>query len=259
MRPAVCIVAQGAKVVMLGRDVLEYDAAHVLVFAVDLPTSSQVIRASRKEPYLGFVLDLDPARVAELATRAFPRGIPKPTDARALYVGHSTDGIVDAATRLLDLMARPEDAELLGPVVIDEIVLRLLRTTIGPRVAQIGQPKSGVQRVGDAVCWIREHFAQPITVEEMAAAAQMSASSFHERFKAVTSLSPLQYQKVLRLHEARRLLLFQRMDVNEACHRVGYLSPSQFSREYARFFGSAPTKDIARVQAQGFTPKDSKQ
>lgn len=252
MRPAVCIVAQGAKVVMLGRDVLEYDPAHVLVFAVDLPMSSQVIRASRKEPYLGFILDLDPARVAELAARVYPRGIPKPSDARGLYVGHSTDGIVDAATRLLELMSHAEDAALLGPLVVDEIVIRLLRTAIGPRVAQIGQPKSGVQRVGDAVCWIRAHFAQPITVEEMAAAVHMSASSFHERFKAVTSLSPLQYQKVLRLHEARRLMLFQKMDANEACHRVGYLSPSQFSREYSRFFGSAPTRDIARVREEGF-------
>jgi AraC-like DNA-binding protein len=252
MRPAVCIVAQGAKVVMLGRDVLEYDPAHVLVFAVDLPMSSQVIRASRKEPYLGFILDLDPARVAELAARVYPGGIPKPSDARALYVGHSTDGIVDAATRLLELMSHAEDAALLGPLVVDEIVIRLLRTAIGPRVAQIGQPKSGVQRVGDAVCWIRAHFAQPVTVEEMAAAVHMSASSFHERFKAVTSLSPLQYQKVLRLHEARRLMLFQKMDANEACHRVGYLSPSQFSREYSRFFGSAPTRDIARVREEGF-------
>lgn len=257
MRPAVCIVAQGAKVVMMGRDVLEYDPAHVLVFAVDLPMSSQVIRASRKEPYLGFILDLDPARVAELATRAYPRGIPKPSEARGLYVGHSTDGIVDAATRLLDLMARPEDAALLGPLVVDEIVLRLLRTAIGPRVAQIGHPKSGVQRVGEAVCWIRAHFSQPVTVEEMAASVQMSASSFHERFKAVTSLSPLQYQKVLRLHEARRLMLFQRMDANEACHRVGYLSSSQFSREYSRFFGSAPTRDVARVREDGFVAKES--
>lgn len=257
MRPAVCIVAQGAKVVMLGRDVVEYDPAHVLVFAVDLPMSSQVIRASRKEPYLGFILDLDPARVAELATRVYPTGIPKPSDARALYVGHSTDGIVDAVTRLLDLMAHPQDAALLGPLVVDEIVIRLLRTAIGPRVAQIGQPKSGVQRVGEAVGWIRAHFAQPVTVEEMAAAVHMGASSFHERFKAVTSMSPLQYQKVVRLHEARRLMLFQRMDVNEACHRVGYLSPSQFSREYSRFFGNAPTRDVARAREEGFAQTTS--
>ena len=112
---------------------LEYDPAHVLVLAVDLPISSQVIRASRKEPYLGFILDLDPARVAELATRVYPRGVPKPSDARGLYVGHSTDGIVDAVTRLLDLMADPEDADMLGPLVVDEIVIRLLRTAIGPQ------------------------------------------------------------------------------------------------------------------------------
>src|SRR6185312_8991553 len=227
MRPAVCIAAQGAKVVMLGRDVVEYDPSHVLVLAVDLPVSSQVIRASRKEPYLGFVLDLDPARVAELAARVFPHGVRKASDVRGLYVGHSTDGLVDAVTRLLDLMADPEEAEMLGPLVIDEIVIRLLRTAVGPRVAQIGQPKSGVQGIGEAVCWIRAHFAQPITVEEMAASVHMSGSSFHERFKAVTSLSPLQYQKVLRLHEARRLMLFQKMDASDASHRVGYLSPSQ--------------------------------
>jgi len=252
MRPAVCIVAQGAKVVMVGRDVVEYDPAHVLVLAVDLPISSQVIRASRKEPYLGFILDLDPARVAEIATRVFPHGVRKPPDVRGLYIGHSTDGLVDAATRLLDLMADPEEAEMLGPLVVDEIVIRLLRTAVGPRVAQIGQPKSGVQRIGEAVCWIRAHFAQPVTVDEMAASVHMSASAFHERFKAVTSLSPLQYQKVLRLHEARRLMLFQRMDASDAGHRVGYLSASQFSREYARFFGNAPTRDLARVREEGF-------
>ena len=222
---------------------------------MDLPVASQVTRASRKDPYLGFVLDLDPARVAELAARVYPRGVPKTPDNRGLYVGRATDGIVDAVTRLLELMAQPEDANLLGPLVVDEILIRLLRTSIGPRVAQIGQPKSGVQRVAEAVSWIRAHFAQPVTVEEMAASVHMSASSFHQRFKAVTSMSPLQYQKVLRLHEARRLMLFQKMAANDACHRVGYLSPSQFSREYARFFGSAPTKDIARLREEGLAAR----
>jgi transcriptional regulator GlxA family with amidase domain len=105
------------------------------------------------------------------------------------------------------------------------------------------------------VSWIRAHFAQPVTVEEMAGAARMRASSFHQRFKAVTTMSPLQYQKALRLHEARRLMLFQKMEANEACHRVGYLSPSQFSREYARFFGNAPTKDVGRLREEGLTPR----
>jgi AraC-like DNA-binding protein len=250
--PALCVAAQGSKAIMLGRDVLEYDAAHLLVFAVDLPVSSQVIRASRKDPYLGFVLELDPPRVAGLAARVYPNGTPKTADLGGLYVGRSTDAIVDAVSRLLELMAHPEDANLLGPLVVDEILIRLLRTSIGKRVAQIGDPKSGVQRIADAVSWIRAHFAQPVTVEEMAASIHMSASSFHQRFKAITSMSPLQYQKVLRLHEARRLMLFQNMDATEACRRVGYVSPSQFSREYSRFFGNAPVKDIARLRDQGF-------
>ena len=202
--PALCVVAQGAKVVMLGSDVLEYDPARVLVFAVDLPISGQVTRASWRGPFLGFKLDLDPSRVAELAQPVYPHGVPKVSDNRGLYVGQATDGIIDAVTRLLELMSQPEDANLLGPLVVDEILIRLLRSPIGSRVAQIGQPKSGVQRVAEAVSWIRTHFAQPVTVDEMAASVHMSASSFHERFKAVTSMSPLQYQKVLRLHEARR-------------------------------------------------------
>jgi AraC-like DNA-binding protein len=249
--PALCIVAQGAKVVMLGREVLAYDPAQMLVFAVDLPISGQVTRASRRDPFLGFKLDLDPARVAELAARVYPRGVPRPPDNRGLYVGQATDPIIDAVTRLLELMARADDADLLAPLVVDEILIRLLRTPIGTRVAQIGEPKSGVHRVAAAVSWIRAHFSQPVAVEEMAAAVHMSASSFHQRFKAVTTMSPLQYQKALRLHEARRLMLFQKMDASDACHRVGYLSPSQFSREYARFFGSAPTRDIARLREEG--------
>ena len=252
--PALCVVAQGAKVVMIGREVLEYDPAHLLVFAVDLPVASHVTRASRTDPYLGFVLSLNPVRVAELASRVYPRGVPKALDNRGLYVGGSTDGIVDAVTRLLDLMAEPDDANLLGPVVVDEILIRLLRTPIGPRVAQIGQPASRVHGIGEAVLWIRDHFAQPITVEEMAASVRMKPSSFHQRFRAVTTMSPLQYQKVLRLHEARRLMLFHDIDASDACRRVGYLSPSQFSREYARFFGRAPIKDVARLRREGFAP-----
>src|SRR4030095_502443 len=163
--------------------------------------------------------------VAELAARVYPRRVPRPSDDRGLYVGRATDAIVDAVARLLDLMAQAEEADLLGPLVVDEILIRLLRTPIGPRVAQIGEPKSGVHRVARAVSWIRAHFAQPVTVEEMAASANMNASSFHQRFKAVTTMSPLQYQKTLRLQEARWLMLFQDVDANEACHRVGYVSP----------------------------------
>ncbi len=254
LAPSVCIVAQGAKVIMLGNEVFEYDPSRMLVFAVDLPVSGQLTRASRREPFLGFRLDLEPTRIAELAARVYPRGIPRTSAERGLYVGQATDDIIDAVSRLLDLMARPEDADLLGPLVVDEILIRLLRLPIGPRIAQIGVPKSGVHQIASAVSWIREHFAQPVTVEEMAESVRMSASSFHQHFKAVTSMSPLQYQKVLRLHEARRLMLFQKMNGTDTCHRVGYVSTSQFNREYARFFGRAPMKDIAWLVAEGFAP-----
>lgn len=249
--PSLCLIAQGAKAMMLGSDVHEYDGSRLLVFAVDLPVTGQVLRASQREPYLGFRLALVPSRIAELASRVFPRGVPRHTDERGLYVGRTTDGIVEAATRLLDLMGRPDDADLLGPLVVDEILIRLLRTSIGPRIALIGEPKSGVHRIGRAISWIREHFAQPVTVDEMAASVDMNASSFHQRFKAVTTMSPLQYQKTLRLQEARRLMLFQDLDANEACHRVGYVSASQFSREYVRAFGSSPVKDITRLREDG--------
>ena len=255
LRPSLCVVAQGAKILMLGSEVLNYDAARMLVLAVDLPVAGQVTRASSREPYLGFKLDLDAERVAELAARVFPKGIPKASDTRAAYVGMTDDAIIDAVARLIDLMAQPDDAQLLGPVVVDEILIRLLRSAIGARVAQLGQPSSGVQRIADVVTWIREHFAQPVTVQEMAAVAHMSASAFYDRFKAVTTMSPLQYQKAIRLHEARRLMLFQRLEVADAASKVGYVSASQFSREYARMFGGPPAKDIARLRDEGFAPR----
>jgi AraC-like DNA-binding protein len=248
--PALCVAAQGAKVIMLGREVLTYDPAHLLVFAVGLPVSSQVTRASFRDPYLGFTLEIDPDRIRRLAASVYPQGTPKISDNRGLYVGAPTDGIIEAITRLLDLITQPEEADLLGPLVVDEILIRLLRTNIGHRVAQIGHAQSGVQRIADAVGYIRSSFAQPTTVNQLAASAHMSASSFHQRFKAVTSMSPLQYQKVLRLQEARRLMVFQDLDANAACQRVGYVSPSQFSREYSRFFGHAPVKDVARLRQE---------
>lgn len=252
--PSLCIVAQGAKVLMLGRDVFEYDPSRMLVFTVDLPVAGQVTRASRTDPFLGFRLDLSAERVADLAARVYPHRLPASPESCGLFVGQTTDAIVEAAARLIELMGQPEDVDLIGPLVVDEILIRLLRTPVGARVAQIGRAESSVHRIRRAVSWIREHFAQPITVEDMAAAAGMRASSFHQRFKAVTTMSPLQYQKALRLHEARRLMLFHGLDAGGAAYRVGYLSASQFSREYTRLFGSAPTRDIARLRAEGFAP-----
>ena len=245
--PSLCIIAQGAKTVIVGQEVYEYDASRMLVFSVALPVAAQVTQASYSEPYLALRLDLEPHKIAELVLKVFPRGVPPVQERSAVYVTPRDLSIVNAATRLMECLAQPGDAELLAPLVVDEILIRLLRSPIGVRVAQMGFAESSLHRVAKAVSWLRANFSQPMKVEELAELVHMSVSSFHEHFKSVTSMSPLQYQKVLRLQEARRLMLSTMTDAGAASQRVGYLSASQFSREYSRFFGSAPTKDIAKL------------
>jgi AraC-like DNA-binding protein len=246
-----CIVAQGAKSVTLGPEVYEYDASRMLIFSVDMPVAARVTRASRFEPYLGLRLDLDPQKIAELLLKVYPNGLVQVQASRGVYSCQANASIVNAATRLIELMAQPEDGELLAPLVVDEILIRLLRSPAGGRVAQIGLTDSSTQRIANAVTWLRSNFSQPMRVEELARLAHMSVSSFHQHFKSVTSMSPLHYQKVLRLQEARRLMLSAMMDAGTASRQVGYLSASQFSRDYSRLFGSAPIKDIGRLREQG--------
>jgi len=246
--PSLCIIAQGAKTVIVGEEVYEYDASRMLVFSVALPVAAQVTQASYAEPYLALRLDLDPHKIVELVLKVYPRGVPPVQERRAVYVTPVDVSIVNATTRLMGCLAQPGDVELLAPLVVDEILIRLLRSPIGVRVAQMGFAESSVERVAKAISWLRANFSQPMKVEELAELVHMSVSSFHEHFKSVTSMSPLHYQKVLRLQEARRLMLSAMMDAGTASQRVGYLSASQFSREYSRFFGSAPTKDIAKLR-----------
>jgi AraC-like DNA-binding protein len=245
-----CIVAQGAKTVIVGDDVFEYDASRMIVFSVALPVAAQVMRASHSEPYLALRLDLDPHKISELVLKVYPHGLPPVQERSAVYITPVNASIVSAATRLMECLGQPGDVELLAPLVMDEILIRLLRSTIGVRVAQMGFAESSVHRVAQAISWLRANFSQPMSVEDLAELVHMSVSSFHEHFKSVTSMSPLHYQKVLRLQEARRLMLSTMMDAGTASQRVGYLSASQFSREYSRFFGSAPTKDIARLRQE---------
>jgi AraC-like DNA-binding protein len=246
--PSLCFIAQGAKTVIVGEEVYEYDASRMLVVSVALPVAAQVTQASYSEPYLALRLDLDPHKIAELVLKVYPRGVPPVQERSAVYVTPVDMSIVNAATRLMECLAQPGDVDLLAPLVVDEILIRLLRSPIGVRVAQMGFTESSVHRVAKAISWLRANFSQPIRVEHLAELVNMSVSSFHEHFKSVTSMSPLHYQKVLRLQEARRLMLSAMMDASTAGQRVGYLSASQFSREYSRFFGSAPTKDIARLR-----------
>jgi AraC-like DNA-binding protein len=221
----------------------------MLVYSVALPVASQVTKASFSEPYFSLRLDLDPNKIADLVLKVFPHGVPPVQERKAVYISPVDVSIVNAATRLMECLAQPGDTELLAPLVVDEILLRLLRSPIGLRVAQMGFAESSVHRVAKAISWLRANFSQPMKVEELAELVHMSVSSFHEHFKSVTSMSPLHYLKVLRLQEARRLMLSAMMDAGSAGQRVGYLSASQFSREYSRFFGSAPTKDIAKLRS----------
>lgn len=248
--PSLCIVAQGAKTVIVGQEVYEYDASRMIVFSVALPVASQITQASHSEPYLALKLDLDPHKIADLVLKVFPHGLPPVQERGAVYITAIDVSIINAATRLMECLGLPGDAELLAPLVMDEILIRLLRSPIGVRVAQMGFAESSVHRVAKAISWLRANFSQPMRVEGLAGLVHMSVSSFHEHFKSVTSMSPLHYQKVLRLQEARRLMLSTIMDAGTASQHVGYLSASQFSREYSRFFGSAPTKDIARLRQE---------
>jgi AraC-like DNA-binding protein len=245
---SLCIVAQGAKTVIVGDEVYEYDSSRMIVFSVALPVAAQITQASPTNPYLSLRLELDPRKIAELVLKVYPRGLPPVQERNAVYLTPSQETFTDAAFRLMECLADPSDVDLLAPLIIDEILIRLLRSPIGVRVAQMGFAESSVYRVEKAISWLRENYSQPIKVEELAEMVHMSVSSFHEHFKAVTSMSPLQYQKVLRLQEARRLMLSTMMDAGAASQQVGYLSASQFSREYSRFFGSAPTRDIARLR-----------
>jgi len=246
--PCLSIIAQGAKTIVVGQEVYEYDPSRMLVYSVALPVAAQVTQASYSEPYLALRLDLEPQKIAELVLKVYPHGLPPVQERSAVYITPVDLSIVSAAIRLMECLAQPGDAELLAPLVVDEILIRLLRSPIGVRVAQMGFAESSVHRVAKAISWLRANFSQPVKVEELAELVHMSVSSFHEHFKSVTSMSPLHFQKVLRLQEARRLMLSTMMDAGTASQRVGYLSASQFSREYSRFFGSAPTRDIARLR-----------
>ena len=248
--PSLCLIAQGVKTVIVGQEVYEYDTSRMIVFSVALPVAAQIKQASHSEPYLSLRMDLDPRKIADLVLKVYPLGLPAVQERRAVYVAPLEANIVDAATRLVECLAQADDVELLAPLVTDEILIRLLRSPIGIRVAQMGFAESSVHRVTKAISWLRENFSQPVKVEDLADLVHMSVSSFHEHFKSVTSMSPLHYQKVLRLQEARRLMLSTMMDAGTASQRVGYLSASQFSREYSRFFGCAPTRDIARLRQE---------
>ncbi len=248
-QPAVCFIAQGSKQVMLGDTVQTYDPNRYLTVSVDLPVIGQVIDASAEKPYLCLRLDLDPAMlsalVIEIGYSQSDAGAPEP----GLFLSDTTPELLDAIVRLLRLLDRPDEIAVLAPLAEREILYRLLVGEQGHRLRQIARAESKLTQVNRAIDLIKRDFRKPLRIEDLAARANMGLSSFHQHFKAVTAMSPLQYQKQLRLQEARRLILGQSIDAATAGHHVGYDSPSQFSREYARLFGAPPLRDIARLRA----------
>lgn len=246
--PALCIIAQGAKQVILGDRIYRYDANHCLVVSLDLPVIGQVIEATPDEPYLCVKLELDPAAIGALMLEAPPLAEPEPSSGPGLTISPMTPALRDAVIRLTGLLETTADIAVLAPLVEREILYRLLTGDQAARLRQIAVAESKLQQVNRAIGWIKRNYRKPFSVEVVAAEARMSPSALHQHFKAVTAMSPLQYQKQLRLQEARRLILAKAHDAASAGFQVGYESPSQFSREYSRLFGAPPLRDVARLR-----------
>ncbi|MRR07026.1 MAG: AraC family transcriptional regulator [Deltaproteobacteria bacterium] len=250
-QPSICLVAQGAKRVMLGDDTFVYDAQHYLITSVHLPTVVQIIEASPEKPYLGLRLTFNLGEIAQLMADS---NLPPPRtqqSSRAMATGEVTVPLLGAFQRLVDLLAEPKDIPILAPVVQREIIYRLLVGDQGARLRQIASAGSQSHQIARAIDWLKGNFAQPLRVDDLATEVNMSSSTFHHHFRAMTAMSPLQYQKTLRLNEARRLMLMERLDAATAAFQVGYESPSQFSREYSRMFGAPPLRDIMGMRQIG--------
>ncbi len=246
--PSMCILAQGRKRVMLGDEVYIYDRSRYIVGTVGMAVTGEVLDATPERPYLCFRLDFDPRAIADMVLELNLAIPPRQAAARGLFLENASIPMVDAALRLIGLLDTPEDIPALAPLAERELLYRLLRSPQGWRLVQAAMQDSHAQRIARAIHWLQGRFTEPLRIDDMAEAAHMSASALHHHFKAVTAMSPLQYQKRLRLQEARRLLLSESLDAATAGHRVGYESPSQFSREYGRMFGAPPARDLQRLR-----------
>lgn len=246
--PTLCIVAQGRKRAVLGASAFIYDAASYLIASVDLPVMGSVIEASAERPYLCLRLDLDRTALGELAIRHPATG----PEAEGLPVGialnRTTPALLDAATRLAGLLDTPDDIDALAPLTIREILYRLLTGDSGATIRQMARADSRLNHIARAIVWMRTHFREACPIEQLAEMAGMSRSTFHAHFKAVTSMSPLEFRTNLRLQEAQRLMVGNAMDAASAGFSVGYDSPSQFSRDYTRFFGTPPARHAGRLR-----------
>ncbi|MFC3711152.1 AraC family transcriptional regulator N-terminal domain-containing protein [Sphingoaurantiacus capsulatus] len=229
----------------------DYDASKFLVVSLDLPLIGSVIEASPERPYLCVAVEIDVAALGELMLDRPEAPAPRPGTPPAIGVSTIEPGLLDAVARLLRLLDSPADARVLAPLAEREILYRLLTGEQAEMMRHIAGADTRLSRISRAIAWLKDHYAGPCSVEALAAEAGMSASTFHEHFKATTAMSPLQYRTQLRLQEARRLMVADSLDAASAGFRVGYDSPSQFSRDYRRTFGAPPARDVARLRDSG--------
>ncbi|WP_258046462.1 AraC family transcriptional regulator [Sphingomonas folli] len=246
-KPSLCIVFKGAKQIMFGDRTLDYAEMECLVINVEVPAVGRMVGATPATPYVGMTIEFDTAILRELLQQ-----VPAPPRSAAatpsIFVGQVDEQLAECLTRLVRLMSNPGAVPVLSPAMMREIHYWLLTGPYGAEIAKLAAPETHAERVARAIHYVRDHLAEPIRVEQLAAVANMSSSSFHHHFKTMTSMSPVQYQKQLRLVEARRLMLSEAANVAEAAYHVGYESASQFSREYSRSFGIAPKRDVLQFR-----------
>ncbi|HEY1146984.1 MAG TPA: AraC family transcriptional regulator [Pseudoduganella sp.] len=249
LQPSLCLLLQGAKQMLVGADVLEYGPGDYVLTAVEMPVAGQVTAATPEAPYFGMRIDFDPREVASFI---LDMGIAAPAVAAegqaATYVEHADGALLDVFARLLALLDRPRDAAVLSRLLKQEMFYHLLMAPGGAALNLAVRGGGKEKAIGEAIMWIREHFDQPLRIEALAKAVRMSSSVLHRRFKAMTVMSPLQYQKHVRLLEARKLLMAGGVEAATVAYQVGYESPSQFSREYRRSFGASPLQDAQQLR-----------
>jgi len=255
--PSVAVIAQGSKSVVLGGKTLIYDASRYLLTSVDLPVASRVVEASEERPVLAMALKLEMPVVREILSREEIETAEAPQDSPGMATGETTEEFLDACCRLVDLLGRPRDIPFLSGLIQREIVYRVLQGAAGGRLRAIATLGDQSQRTAKAIAWIRSNYRKPLRVEELAELAGMGVSTFHHHFRSLTAMSPLQYQKQIRLQEARGRMLVDGMDAASAAFEVGYESASQFSREYSRLFGQPPMRDVQALRAPDAPPMES--
>ncbi|EGR3112140.1 AraC family transcriptional regulator [Vibrio parahaemolyticus] len=246
--PSICLIAQGRKRVLLGEESFIYDANHFLISSVDLPIIANIIEASEEQPYLGLIVELDLTEISQLIIDSELAFTQSKEAQKGIAVGELSESLLDAFVRLAELLDEGQNIKILAPIIKREIFYRLLMSEQGTRLHQIVTAGSHSHQIAKAIDWLKNNFVKPLSVGDLASYTGMSKSSFYTHFRSMTSMTPLQFQKKLRLSEARRLMLTENLDAMAATFKVGYESPSQFSREYSRLFGAPPSKDIKSLR-----------